>query len=184
VLEQAAADRQVIVFTHDDRLPESVRRLGIDARVLEVTRRVNSVVEIRKGLDPVSRALEDARALALTKELPIEAARRVVPGLCRLAVEARCDEVVWRRRLARGATHADVEAALANADKLYPRVALALFDDAARGGEALNRLNRMGPRAGDAFVRCNRGAHEADPGDLVGLVKDTEFLVGGLDALS
>ena len=47
-----------------------------------------------------------------------------------------------------------------------------------------NRLNRMGPRAGDAFVRCNRGAHEGDPGDLVGLVNDTQFLVDGPDALS
>jgi hypothetical protein len=99
-------------------------------------------------------------------------------------VEARCDEVVWRRSLARGATHSDVEAALANADKLYPRVALALFDDAARAGDVLNRLNRMGSRAGHAFVRCNRGAHEADPGDPVGLVNDTQFLVDGLDALS
>ena len=184
VLEQAAADRQVVVFTHDDRLPESVRRLGIDARILEVTRRVNSVVEIRKGLDPVSRALDDARALALTKELPTEAARRVVPGLCRLAVEARCDEVVWRRRLARGDAHADVEVALAATDKLYPRVALALFDDAGRAGDVLNRLNRMGPRASDAFVRCNRGAHEADPGDLIGLVDDTTFLVDQLGAVS
>jgi recombinational DNA repair ATPase RecF len=184
VLEEAARDRQVIVFTHDDRLPESVRRLGIDARVLEVTRRVNSVVEIRKGLDPVSRSLEDARALALTKELPSEAARRVVPGLCRLAVEARCDEVVWRRRLARGASHGEVEAALADADRLYVRTALALFDDTGRTGDVLNRLNRMGPRAGDAFMRCNKGAHEADAGDLVGLVNDTQFLVDGLEALS
>jgi predicted ATPase len=39
VLESAAADRQVVVFTHDDRLPEAVRRMGIDATVLEVTRR-------------------------------------------------------------------------------------------------------------------------------------------------
>jgi hypothetical protein len=184
VLEEAARDRQVIVFTHDDRLPESVRRLGIDARVLEVTRRINSVVEIRKGLDPVSRSLEDARALALTKELPSEAARRVVPGLCRLAVEARCDEVVWRRRLARGASHGEVEAALADADRLYVRTALALFDDTGRTGDVLNRLNRIGPRAGDAFIRCNKGAHEADAGDLVGLVNDTQFLVDGLDALS
>lgn len=184
VLEQSATDRQVVVFTHDDRLPQAVRRLAIDARVLEVTRRVNSVVEIRRGLDPVSRALEDARALALTKELPGDAARRVVPGLCRQAVEARCDEVVWRRRLARGASHAEVEAALAAADRLYVRAALALFDDADRGGDVLNRLNRMGSRAGDAFMRCNRGAHEADTGDLAGLVDDTQFLVGQLDHLS
>ena len=53
VLADAAVTRQVIVFTHDDRLPESVRRLGIQASVIEVTRRANSVVEIRSRMDPV-----------------------------------------------------------------------------------------------------------------------------------
>ena len=38
VLEEAAATRQVVVFTYDDRLPEAVRRLGIDATILEVSR--------------------------------------------------------------------------------------------------------------------------------------------------
>src|SRR4029453_7023626 len=33
VLDEVAKTRQVVVFTHDDRLPESTRRLGIDARV-------------------------------------------------------------------------------------------------------------------------------------------------------
>src|SRR5688572_18807629 len=51
VLERAAKGAQVIVFTHDDRLPESVRRLGIDARVIEVTRREGSVIELRTALD-------------------------------------------------------------------------------------------------------------------------------------
>ncbi len=39
VLERAAATRQVLVFTHDDRLSEAVRRLGIDATVVEVARK-------------------------------------------------------------------------------------------------------------------------------------------------
>jgi hypothetical protein len=42
----------------------------------------------------------------------------------------------------------------------------------------------MGPRAADAAVRCNKGAHEADAGDLLGLIGDTQFLVDGLGALS
>lgn len=36
VLDHVARDRQVIVLTHDDRLPESVRRLIIEARVIGV----------------------------------------------------------------------------------------------------------------------------------------------------
>src|SRR5947208_2890763 len=55
VLDSVAKDRQVIVFTHDDRLPEAVRRMGLDALVVEVTRLEGSVVELRQGLDPVGR---------------------------------------------------------------------------------------------------------------------------------
>ena len=46
-LEMVAKDRQVVVLTHDDRLPEAVRRLEIAASVIEVTRRDRSVVELR-----------------------------------------------------------------------------------------------------------------------------------------
>lgn len=42
VLADAAATRQVVVFTHDDRLPEAVRRLKLPATVLQVTRRSRS----------------------------------------------------------------------------------------------------------------------------------------------
>jgi transposase len=90
VLKSVAAGRQVIVFTHDDRLPEAVRRLDIDARIIEVTRHEDSVVELRPSLDPVSRNLDDARALARTAELPELVSQQVVPNFCRAAIEADC----------------------------------------------------------------------------------------------
>src|SRR5712691_3661310 len=62
-LEDVAGTRQVIVFTHDERLPEAVLRLGIEATVLKVTRRPKSVVEIRPGINPVRAHIEDALAL-------------------------------------------------------------------------------------------------------------------------
>lgn len=64
VLADHAHDRQVTVFTHDNRLPEAVRRLGIKATIWEVTRREGSVVEPRKNLDPVRRHLDEANAVA------------------------------------------------------------------------------------------------------------------------
>ena len=64
VLADTAKTRQVVVFTHDDRLPEAVRRLGLPARMLKVTRRADSVVEVLEARDPVSGYLDDARALA------------------------------------------------------------------------------------------------------------------------
>ena len=112
VLQSASKDRQVVVFTHDDRLPEAIRRLDIDATVIEVTRREGSVVEPRRSKDPVSRYIEDAMALAYTDDLPAEVARRVIPGLCREALEAACMEAIRRRRIGRGEPHAEVEALL------------------------------------------------------------------------
>jgi len=46
-LVDAARTRQVVVFTHDDRLPASVRRMQVEATVIAVTRRPGSVVECR-----------------------------------------------------------------------------------------------------------------------------------------
>jgi len=102
VLAEVARSRQVVVFTHDDRLRESVRRLGIDARVIEVTRREGSVVELRAGLDPIARNLDDADAIARTPELPALVARQTVPGFCRAAIEAASIEVIRRRRIGAG----------------------------------------------------------------------------------
>jgi hypothetical protein len=87
VLEGVAASHQVIVFTHDTRLYDAVLRVGIQAEVIEVTRQARSVVEMRRAYDPVERIRMDARALALTTDLPVQVGRRVVPSFCRRALE-------------------------------------------------------------------------------------------------
>jgi hypothetical protein len=177
VLERAAKTRQVIVFTHDDRLPEAVRRLRIDATVIEVSRREGSVVELRPALSPVERYLEDARALVRTSDLPEDVGRRVVPGYCRLALEAACIEAVRRRRISRGDPHADVEQMLASTNRLTVFAALALFDDGSRGGDVLPRISStFGGKAADAFQASNKGVHEPVPNDLRDLVRDVGIL--------
>ncbi|HET9942392.1 MAG TPA: AAA family ATPase, partial [Terriglobia bacterium] len=45
VLELVSKKRQVVVFTHDDRLPEAIRRFNIEAQTVEVSRSDGSVVE-------------------------------------------------------------------------------------------------------------------------------------------
>ncbi len=62
VLDRVSTTRQVIVLTHDERLAEAVRRLEMDATIVEVSRRENSVVELRTDLDPVKRHIDDAMA--------------------------------------------------------------------------------------------------------------------------
>jgi hypothetical protein len=88
VLDEAAKQLQVIVFTHDERLAEAVRNLAIDARVVEVSRCERSEVTTRIRLDPVSRLLDDARAITLSDGVEGELVERVTAGLCRQAVEA------------------------------------------------------------------------------------------------
>ncbi len=49
VLQQAAATRQIVVFTHDDRLPEAIRRLRLEAEIVRVQRRRRSNVALAAG---------------------------------------------------------------------------------------------------------------------------------------
>jgi hypothetical protein len=117
VLAEVGTRRQVVVFTHDERLPEAVRRLALEATVVEVTRRPGSVVEVRPAQDPVERYLDDARALIRSDEVAPDVAARVVPGFCRHAIEAACTVAVRRRRLERGDRHAHVDAVLDGVNK-------------------------------------------------------------------
>jgi hypothetical protein len=144
--------------------------------VHSVTRRSKSVVEVRQTSDPVTRLIDDARAVALTDDLPNEVASRVVPGFCRAAVEAACMEAVRRRRLARGDTHDAVEELLAANAKIYPLIALALFDDESRTNDVMGRLQRLGPWAVDAFKICKMGAHERHEGELKSLIDNSHRL--------
>jgi recombinational DNA repair ATPase RecF len=185
VLEGAAADRQVVVFTHDDRLPEAVRRLDVAAEIVEVTRREASVVELRQALDPVGRYLEDALTVAGAGDLPSPAAARVVLGLCRLALEAACMEVVRRRRLSRGEPHAAVERALSEAGRLTPLAALAAFDDAGRAADVAPRLRReAGANLAEAFEACDEDGGGLRPGDAVDLVRRASKLAAWIKGLA
>jgi recombinational DNA repair ATPase RecF len=184
VLERAAADRQVVVFTHDDRLSEAVRRMDIDAEIIEVTRREASVVELRRALDPVGRYLEDALAVAGTADLPSSAAVRVVPGLCGLALEAACMAVVRRRRLGRGESSAEVERVLRETD-LPGLAALALFDDVERAEDVLARLDKEAGREGaDTFRQCLEKGGEIQASAAVDLVRRAGKLAALLQGLS
>jgi recombinational DNA repair ATPase RecF len=176
VLHQVAQHRQVLVFTHDDRLPEAVRRLGLSGRILEVARRPGSIVEVRPALSPVRQLIKDARDLCADPELPDDVAARVVPGLCRLAVEAAFIEAARREQLAAGLRHAELEAQIQAAEKLSKKAALAIFADTARASEVPKRLRSWHPRAADTYQALNKGAHRPHRGSLRTLVDDAQAL--------
>ena len=129
VLTDLAADRQVIVLTHDDRLPAAIRASRTVARIVEVTRGANSTVHVAESNDPAIRLLEDAFAIAADKAVPDEIKRRVVPLLCREAVELTAKDVFSWRALAQGRSRIDVETAWESAHKVSERLALALSLD-------------------------------------------------------
>lgn len=185
LLAGLAASRRVVVFTHDDRLPDAARRLGLNATVIEVSRRPNSVVETRVAQSPAYTYLDDAWGVARSQQVPAEVVRRVVPGLCRHAVEAACIDVSLRMLLAGGIPHADIEQTLSEQNTLMQTLALALFGEPGRSGDVMATVNsKWGPRAGDTVKICNKGAHgapaEFGAAQAKNLVSDTRDLVDRL----
>jgi energy-coupling factor transporter ATP-binding protein EcfA2 len=180
VLHEAAQTHQVIVFTHDDRLPNALRRLDLDARIVQVQRRPGSIVEIVPAGDPVSRALGDARAVARDDNVPEGVKRRVVPGQCRLALEAALSDITVRRELAAGRAHHEVDALLDEATTLHKKAALALFGNPGDGGGVLPRLDKLGRHHVTTFKNLNAGAHGELTGSAVDTVKDTQRLIDAL----
>ncbi len=177
VFGSIATDRQLIVFTHDDRLPESLRRLGIQHTLKQVIRQPGSVVEVRDIRDPVGQSFSDAWAVAKDDRLPEEIARRVVPGMCRHGLEAACVEAVRRRRLASGHLHSEVEQLLERAPRLVQKASLALFDIPDRGGQVFSEITkRWNPGFADALGDANRGTHGRYQGSLLDLVNDCQSL--------
>jgi energy-coupling factor transporter ATP-binding protein EcfA2 len=182
VLDEIARTRQVIVLTHDERLQRACRNLGVDTRVIEVTRDARSVVTTRARRVPALDLLEDARAFLIDGQLPAEVRARVVPGVCRTAIEASATDLVWRRELRGGAAPEHVEQQLARQLKVKQLLALALFGDAGRAGDVLRTLNDVGRWAGDAVQQSDRGAHgDHETIDLDQLVRNTERLVKHLE---
>jgi len=181
VLGEIALTRQVIVFTHDDRLPEAVRRLGVEATVLEVSRRERSVVELRKAADPASRYLADAFALAAADSLPEEARYPVVAGFCRSALEAAGMDRYRAKHYRDGSTYDEVEKNLAAAVTVKQQLTLALLDNLSRGSELYTHLNRTyGAWATNTVKAVADGAHGVQRMAMKTMAANTSDLVDRL----
>ncbi|WP_052313743.1 ATP-binding protein [Nocardia thailandica] len=175
VLADVARARQVIVFTHDLRLPEAVRRLQIPATVLDVQRRERSVVEVRVSIDPVRRYIDDARALTLTRNLPRQEADEMIALCCRLAIESAATTKVRRVLGEHGFRQADITEQLGKAERTVQKLALALFLDRTREADVAAHLDReLAPWASDVLTTCNRGAHGCSKDELGDLVNRAE----------
>ncbi|MEU4343054.1 AAA family ATPase [Nocardia sp. NPDC023852] len=181
VLAMVAWTRQVVVFTHDERLAEAVRRMELDATVLEVQRRDRSVVEVRVSSDPVRRYLDDARALVRTPQLPAAIADELVATCCRSAVEAASLARARRTLLAAGMNHHEVERHIDAAQSTRAKVALAVFGVGSKVDDLnKNLVAREGQWVVDALRDATAGAHVPIGRTMRELIGETEKFVAWL----
>jgi hypothetical protein len=157
VRSRIAETRQVIVLSHDDRLASAVRQLGVDARVVEVTRASSSVVQVSEGLNPAKRYVKNAFALVSDERLPDDVKGRVAPGLFRMAVEAAAEQVYYRRRHMAGDAREVIETRWLESKTTQQKIALAIHDDrtANVSGWREHRAHRK-----STMSICGRGAHQ------------------------
>jgi hypothetical protein len=129
LLSEIAQTRQVVVFSHDDRLPAALRRMNASARIYEVVRGPHSEVSVSTAEDPTMRYLGDADALCKDPKVPGETLRRTLPGLLRMALEAAARDRFYARRLTRGDSLGTVEATWNDAHGTSQRLSLAIHDE-------------------------------------------------------
>lgn len=132
LLGDLAKTRQVIVFSHDDRLPAALRRSPHDATILEVNRGANSAVSIATSQDPTMRYLKDAHGLIKEwqhERLTEDDLRKTLPGLYRFAIESAAKDRYFATRLATGASIHELEAVWSGTHHTRKRVLLAVFGE-------------------------------------------------------
>jgi len=181
VLARVAQTRQVLIFTHDDRLPEAMRRLALPGTILQVSRREKSVVKVETVGDPFERLIKDARQVVGWERgptpVPTQVAEQVVPGILRTALESVCNDLTRRRLLDKGTPPAAVEDRLADASRMWERLSLAIHGEVVDDSSVRSWMSQKGLAAAITTVTAlNKGAHGEAAGDLAGMVDETRHL--------
>ncbi|MFV8242622.1 AAA family ATPase [Mycolicibacterium peregrinum] len=179
VLTKLAVTRQVIVFTHDDRLPAAIRRSRVQAHIVEIARGTNSVVEPSTANRPATRMLKDAYAIAADDAVPDAIKKAAVPVLCRDALESAAWDVFCTRQLARGVPHAEVEQAWELAPLTRARLGLAVNPE---DKAAVDKWLSGGSARRAALWVAASGAHKGVT-DYRDAVNSTRLAVGDLEKL-
>ena len=176
VLTEVGRTRQVVVFTHDARLPEAFERLALPHAKRKVTRGLGSAVVVSPLIGPWEQRLKDAMDVTLTPDLPEHISGRVVPGFCRQALEAACVDTLRRHWLGRGDAHVEVEKQLARKG-LRELLAMMFFGDPHKHQGLTARLKKLKAKdAVEVINDCQNGAHEGFSGNLKDMVDRTRAL--------
>lgn len=178
VLVELSESRQVIVFSHDERLPAAIRARSIPAQLIEVTREEGSVVVSRANDLPAHRYIDDATAVILDDDLDDMIKRKAVPGLFRMAVEAAAHQRYFTDRARAGARYDESDAAWSEAKTTQKRVALAI---AGSYSGDVSSWKQLRPHRFPTLNICAAGAHNGaaiDRGALQDLRRTVADIVG------
>jgi hypothetical protein len=188
VLHDLSTKRQIVVFTHDERLPAAIEALSLPATVMRLQRDSDSVVTVADVSNPSDRFVNDAGAVCADDQVPDAIKHAVATALCREAVEAAASRAYRRISARKRRAIADVESTIAAGEGPYGKLALALFDDLTRTGEVLGRLDKDRAKFGrdsPAAVKALKEVHASAAPSMPprALVSSTRALCKGLDAL-
>lgn len=153
VLADLARTRQVIVFSHDDRLAHAARRLPEAPTILGVRRDRHSRVIVQNETRPAQRQLDDAYAIVQERGMDDAVKRRVLPGVLRAAIEAAAWQRLCAERLKAGDRLEDLEQKWAGAERTRARL------DVLLDGSTQVWLDRD-QRRKRALAVCNAGTHQ------------------------
>jgi len=176
VMERLAEEHQVIVFSHDDRLPAAVRRRGVPARVYEVVRGQQSSVQVRLSSSPADRHLSDAKSMARDRDLPEGTLRRALPIVLRSAVESAAKVRFFDRALDEGITLAGCEDTWESRRLTADRLRLGLGLDQG----AFELWLQQGSRR-RALGVTTTAVHQGLSGDITGCIRAVEEVVRVLE---
>lgn len=167
LLHQLAQDRQVVVFSHDYRLGEALRRLNLPANLVSVQRRERAKVIFEPTGTPVETYLSEIE-LAMSEKGRVgeDVARQVVPGLLRMTLEAHFTDHIRRRELATR-SHAELSDLLSQVKGLTALASLAVGSETA--------LSDWLPNGTDTLLsELATGAHKGSRRTLRALVRHTK----------
>ena len=153
VLADLARTRQVIVFSHDDRLAHAARRLQEAPTILGVRRDRQSRVIVQNETRPALRQLDDAYVIVREAEMDDNVKRRVLPGVLRAAIEAAAWQRLCAERLKAGDRLEDLEQQWAGAERTRARLEMLL-------GASMSTWLGRDQRRTRAVAVCNAGTHQ------------------------
>jgi ABC-type hemin transport system ATPase subunit len=178
ILTTLARDRQVIVLTHDDRLPAAIRRSRAPARIVELHRGLNSSVSVAESTTPAKRLLDDAYTIGADEAVPDGIKSAAIAVLCREALEQTAWDVYVVKALAQGTAYEKLEENWERAESTRKRLSLALAlnpDD----NDAVEKWKAGGKARKNTIMTATKGIH-AGVDDYRLVVNDARLATGDL----